>query len=262
MRENHKARLFVLLFVAGFVGVLSFLLVDLSTVLSLLPETQGTELPFSLWTLKIISLIQPTVLVAIAVLVGVLLAQKVKLSAPAFEALARRESFVAALKPQILPGVIAGLIGAIAITVIWIILKPFLPAEFVTRALAFNRVMPIATRILYGGFTEEILLRWGLLTLLVWVPWRIIQRGRSEPAAACFVGAILISSIVFGMGHLPVAAILGGGLSAPIVTYVILANSVFGLLAGFLYWRKGLEAAIIAHMFAHVCLVFVIYFLI
>jgi hypothetical protein len=37
-------------------------------------------------------------------------------------------------------------------------------------------------------------------------------------------------------------------------TYVIIANSAFGFIAGFLYWRKGLESAIIAHMLTHVLL--------
>jgi hypothetical protein len=54
------------------------------------------------------------------------------------------------------------------------------------------------------------------------------------------------------MGHLPIASALGVGLTAPIVAYIIMANSLFGLIAGYLYWKKGLEAAIIAHMFAHV----------
>jgi membrane protease YdiL (CAAX protease family) len=30
---------------------------------------------------------------------------------------------------------------------------------------------------------------------------------------------------------------------------------MFGLVAGFLYWKKGLEAAIIAHITTHVVLV-------
>jgi membrane protease YdiL (CAAX protease family) len=35
---------------------------------------------------------------------------------------------------------------------------------------------------------------------------------------------------------------------------------VFGVIAGYLYWKKGLEAAIIAHMMAHVVMVMAIYF--
>jgi hypothetical protein len=255
---TYRTKLSGLLFLAGFAGILSFLLVDLSAVLATLPPTDGAKLP-SPWILKLLSLIQPTVLLALAVFVGVLLAPKVNLSAPAFEAVARGRSFIAALKPQIIPGVIAGLIAAVIIVLSWAVLRPFLPAEFVVRGEAFNRLVPLPTRLLYGGITEEILLRWGLLTLLVWAAWRIFQRGRRQPGAVCFVGAILISSIVFGVGHLPVAVAIGGQLTLPVVVYVVTGNSVFGLMAGYLYWRKGLEAAITAHMLAHVGIVSAIY---
>jgi hypothetical protein len=221
----------------------------------MVPAREGTSLPASLWLLKLLSLIQPTLLVAAAVFAGVSLAPKVNLSAPAFEASARGDSFIAALKPQIISGVIAGLIAAVVIVLSWALLKPFLPVEFAVRAETFNRLVPLPTRLLYGGITEEILLRWGLLTLLVWAAWRVFQRGRRQPGAVCFVGAILVSSIVFGVGHLPVTVAIGGPLTLPVVAYIITANSVFGLIAGYLYWRKGLEAAITAHMLAHVGIV-------
>jgi hypothetical protein len=255
---TYRTKLSGLLFLAGFAGILSFLLVDLSALLAMVPAKEGTTLP-SPWLLKLLSLIQPTVLLALAVFVGVLLSPKVNLAAPAFEAVARSRSFITALKSQIIPGVIAGLIAAVVIVLSWAFLRPFMPVEFVTRAEAFNRLVPLPTRLLYGGITEEILLRWGLLTLLVWAAWRIFQRGRPQPGAVCFIGAILISSIVFGVGHLPVAVAIGGPLILPVVAYVVTANSVFGLIAGYLYWRKGLEAAIMAHMMAHVGLVSAIY---
>jgi hypothetical protein len=43
-----------------------------------------------------------------------------------------------------------------------------------------------------------------------------------------------------------------GELSSPVVTYVIGGNAVFGVVAGWLFWRFGLEAAILAHAIAHV----------
>ncbi len=35
---------------------------------------------------------------------------------------------------------------------------------------------------------------------------------------------------------------------------------LFALIAGYLYWKKGLEAAIVAHMLAHVVIVTAVYF--
>ena len=74
-----------------------------------------------------------------------------------------------------------------------------------------------------------------------------------------FIAAIIISAVVFGMGHLPLASALNGGLTVPLVAYVITANSLFGIIAGLLYWRRGLEAAMLAHMFAHVVLLAAIF---
>lgn len=255
-----RTKLFVILWIAGMSGILSFLLVDLSALLRSLPVTAGKEMPFPPRIMGVLSLIQPTVLMSLAVLVGTKLAHKVGLSAPVAEAAAARATLVSALKPQIFPGVIGGIVGGIAIIASWLLWKPFLPAFFVMRAEKFNRLMPFLTRLLYGGITEELLLRWGVMTLLVWTSWRIFQRGQGRPRAIYFVSAIVISSVIFGIGHLPIVAALGAGFTIPIVAYVIVANSIFGLIAGYLYWQKGLEAAIIAHMSAHLVIVTAMHF--
>jgi Type II CAAX prenyl endopeptidase Rce1-like len=250
-----KKKLFLILWLAGFAGVVSFLLVDLVALLESLPITAGKPMPFSPTALKFLSLIQPTVILTVFVLVGVALANRVSLASPAAEALAGGGEMLPALRPQIVPGVIAGLVGGAAIILMWFLARPHLPPLFVTRAEHLNTLMPLPTRLLYGGFTEELLLRWGVMTLLVWLPFRVFQKGKGRPSATWVVVAIFISSIVFGMGHLPIASALGVGLTVPIVAYVVTANSLFGFIAGYLYWKKGLEAAIIAHMFAHVVIV-------
>lgn len=89
------------------------------------------------------------------------------------------------------------------------------------------------------------------MTLLVWVMWRWLQRGRGRPAKASYISAILISSLLFGIGHLPVAFMLFPAPTVALIVFVITANSMFGFIAGFLYWKRGLEAAIVAHMVAH-----------
>jgi len=256
-----KKRLFWILWAAGVLGVLSFLFVDLSALIAAVPRTPGeppVELP-PLALLKVVSLIQPAVLVTIAVVVGVWLAERVGLHAPAAEALARRDDFFSALKPQILPGVLAGLSSGVAIVATWVIAKPFLTSEFIARAQDFNKFLPHITRFLYGGFTEEVLLRWGVMTFLVWLAWRLLQKGEGRPKAIYVVAAIGLSAVIFGAGHLPIASMLSGGLTLPLTIYVITANSIFGIAAGFLYWRQGLESAMIAHIFTHVVLILAIY---
>jgi membrane protease YdiL (CAAX protease family) len=250
MRPN--TRLFVILWLAGFAGVLSTLLIDLEALLKILPLPPDTELPMSMKWLKVVSLIQPAVLVAIAVLIGVGLAPKVGLSSPVAEAAASGGGVISALRPQIVPGILGGLVGGASLVLIATVLKPFFSPEMLARLGEFGNILPIPTRLLYGGITEEVLLRWGFMTLLVWAAWRLFRKGQDRPKPAYFVAAILISSLVFAVGHFPVALMLFPEPTPALILFVIFGNSAFGLVGGYLYWKKGLESAMIAHALTHV----------
>ncbi|HLG16540.1 MAG TPA: CPBP family intramembrane glutamic endopeptidase [Blastocatellia bacterium] len=206
------------------------------------------------------SLIQQAVILAVAVLVGVALASKVGLSSPVAEAAASGGDTVSALKPQIIPGIIGGLAGGVSLVLIAAVLKPFLSPEMLARIGEFGKVLPFPTRLLYGGILEELLLRWGLMTLLVWAAWRLFQKGRGQPKPSFFVGAIVISSVVFAIGHLPIAFMLFPEPTLALTLFVIVGNSAFGLIAGYLYWKKGLESAMIAHALTHVVMFTASYF--
>jgi hypothetical protein len=250
-----QKRMFFILWSAGMIGVLSFLLVDLTRLIQLFPLPPEVEKPAVTPLLKFGSLIQPALLLAIAVLVGTSLARKVSLTSPVAEAIATGGDAMQAFRPQWLPGLVGGITGGVSIVAIALIWKPFLPPDVVTRVAELGTLLPIPTRILYGGFTEELLLRWGLMTFLVWVPWRVFQHRDEVPKPTYFVSAILISSVLFSMGHLPIASLLVPKLTLALTSYVIVANSVFGLIAGYLYWKKGLESAMLAHMLTHVVLI-------
>ena len=257
---NVQIKLFLILLSAGLLGVFSFLLVDLSALVRILPIPAGTDIPPITPGLRILSLVQPSILLFVAVFVGVALASKVGLSSPVAEAAASGTNLVSALKPQITPGIMGGLTGGVAIVLIGLLWKPFLPSEVVALIGEFGKLVPIPTRLLYGGITEELLLRWGLMTLLVWAAWRIFQKGTNKPKSAHFAAAILISSVVFGIGHLPIALLLFPQATAALIVFVVVANSLFGLIAGYLYWKNGLESAMIAHMLAHVVMLTASYF--
>jgi hypothetical protein len=249
MRSN--TRLFVILWLAGFAGILSFLLVDLEELLRILPLPADTELTMSLPALKVLSLIQPTIFVAVAALIGVGLAPKAGLSSPIAEAAVNGGDFASAAKPQIIPGVLGGLAGGVSLVLIASVCKPFLTSEMLERLGKFGNILPLPTRLLYGGITEEVLLRWGLMTLLVWVGWRLFQKGKERPKPAIFIAAILISSVVFAVGHFPIAMMLFPQPTFALILFVLLGNSAFGLIGGYLFWTKGLESAMIAHAITH-----------
>ena len=249
-----KTRIFLILFVAGMLGVVSLLLIDLNAVVELIPPTSGAEIPTITPAIKLLTLVQPTLFLAVAVVIGVALAPRVGLSSPFAECVARGGRCVPELKPQVAPGLLGGLVGGMLIVLTSSASRPFLMTETIDRLRAFGQFVPIPTRILYGGITEELLLRWGFMTVIVWIAWRVLARQASKPTTMSYVLAILISSVVFGLGHLPVALTLLPESGIALILFVILGNSEFGIVAGYLYWRYGLESAIIAHMFCHVVL--------
>ena len=257
---RFKTRLFVILWLAGLAGVLSLLLLDVNALIKILPIPAGTEVPTFTPALKLLSLIQPAVLLVVAVLVGVALASKVGLSSPVAEVAASGGDWVSAFKPQIIPGIVGGLAGGISLVLIAAVLKPFLSPEVLARLGEYGKVLPLPTRLLYGGIIEELLLRWGLMTLLVWAAWRLFQKGRGQPKPAYFVGAILVSTLMFAIGHLPVAFLLFPEPTLALIVFALVGNSAFGLIAGYLYWKKGLESAMIAHALTHVVMFTASYF--
>ncbi|MBE9141818.1 CPBP family intramembrane glutamic endopeptidase [Planktothrix mougeotii] len=245
---TSSKKLFIVLEFAGLVGVLSLLATPPLLI-------EGAELPLPVETLQLLSLIQPFILLSIAVFVGVKLAHKVNLFAPGFEAIASGNSPFLPLKPQIIPGLIGGLITGLTLPFIFQLAKPFLPEDFLKNATQFSPNLSILTRLFYGGITEEILLRWGLMTMLVWIAWRFFQQRRGTPHNFAVGLAIVLSSILFGFAHLPIAFLLTKQPNLALLIYIIGANSFFGLIAGYLYWKKGLESAMIAHVFSHVIMV-------
>ena len=230
----------IVLWAAGMVGAVAITAMVLPQMLGQVP------LPAPLWVLSIASLAQSALVLALAVWAGVGLAPSVGLRAPAFETVVTGRPIGPALRPQLLPGLIAGALGGILLFAV------FRYAPAAVAELQERFAVPIVARVLYGGITEELLLRWGLMTALVWLAWRFLQQRRG-PVRAGFVWlAIAVSALVFGAGHLPAASVLLGAMDVSVVAFVIGVNTAFGLLFGYLFWRHGLESAMIAHALAHV----------
>ena len=233
-----RLRLGILLWLAGMLGVIVITFTVLPQLL------RDLALPAPQPVILLASLAQSAIILALAVWAGVALAPALGLRAPAFEAAVAGRPLAPALGPQVLPGFAAGVAGGIAL---------FAAFRFAPAAIAeiqHRLALPLLARLLYGGITEELLLRWGLATALVWLAWRLLQH-RSGPPAPVYVWlAIGVSALVFGAGYLPAAVALVGRLSADIVVFVIVEHGVWRPVR-LLCWRHGLEAAMIAHGAAH-----------
>ncbi len=225
------------LWLAGMIGVLSTLLMPI-------PLPEGTELPMPIWVAKLLNLIQPTLLLILAVWAGTKLAPSVGLDAPVLRAAVEGEDIEAILQARRTPALIGVVLGGAVLLVANAVMPPAL--EEAGRQFQ----PPLLTRLLYGGITEEVLIRWGLMTVLLWGGWRLFQ-SEGDPHSALVWTAIVLSALLFGAGHLPMAVSLVGELTPEVLTHVLAGNTVFGIVAGYLYWQWGLETAMAAHAGAH-----------
>ncbi|HRI49762.1 MAG TPA: CPBP family glutamic-type intramembrane protease [Pseudomonadota bacterium] len=64
---------------------------------------------------------------------------------------------------------------------------------------------------------------------------------------------ILLAALIFGAGHLPAAAALLP-ITPLFLARTLVLNGLVGTVCGWLFWRRGLEAAMIAHLSADLVL--------
>jgi hypothetical protein len=243
------------LFGVGLLGVLAL-------VATIYVQFSGrVNLPFSPLVLALLSALVPTLLLAVAVVVGCLTAPRVGLrshltawvttGAPLWPALAREWRSAAAVGGGL--GVVVLVLDVAFQQVAGPVASPVVVADDALLAL----VGSVPLRFLYGGITEELLLRWGLMSLLVWVGWRLVQsRGQGTPAPSSRVmwAGIVAAAVVFGLGHLPALATTGSA-TLLVAVRTVLLNAVLGVGFGWLFWRRSLEAAMLGHVAFHVLVV-------
>ena len=192
-------------------------------------------------------LVQPAVFVLLGVLIGCLLAHRVGLDAPLVRAWAERRSGLDVLRRQLVPALAAAAATALVLLAYGAGVEQWTARE---GAAVLGRLQglqpPLATKLLYGGIAEELLSRWGLMTLVVWLAASAGLRG----AAPYWVG-VAVAALLFARGHLPTLFLVAGAPPAWLVAAVVVGNAGPGALFGWLFWRHGLEAAMLAHDGAH-----------
>ncbi len=229
-----RVKYWQLILLLGLVGVASLMLLPME----LLVDTELSPI-----ALRALALIQPAILTCLAVLVGSLTAPKIGLQAPAIRAVVDGESPLPALKQQWLPALVVGVIGAAVL-----VLYQLGPGSSLTGSTGFDT--PLLTRVLYGGITEEILTRWGLVSLFAWLGWLMWRKPASLPPGITAM-AVGLAAALFAAGHLPTLYALESGADGALVMAVLLGNAIPGILFGMLFVRRGLEAAMMAHMATH-----------
>lgn len=118
-------------------------------------------------------------------------------------------------------------------------------------------MLPLHQRLAFSlssAVLEELLFRLLSLSFLIWLLMRIFPKpGRTSPPDWTGWLAVVAVALGFGAAHLPRWAGQPGIGSSTLVLVVVL-NALGGLLFGYLFWRRGLEAAIAAHATANAVL--------
>ena len=146
---------------------------------------------------------------------------------------------------------LASLLGAWAALVVIALslLGPKEAGEHVTTATGWAWRGLLAS--FYGGIVEEVECRLLLVAALVWL---LARCNRRVARSWMFVVAIVLAAVLFGAGHLPAAFAIGMAHTPALLARIVVFNALVGLVTGGLFWKYGLEHAMLAHFCADLVL--------
>ncbi|MDP3623807.1 MAG: CPBP family intramembrane metalloprotease [Methanobacteriaceae archaeon] len=246
---NLNRKLFLVLWTASIFGVIA--------ILPYIFTFQGgipVNLPFSIYLLIVGQIIQNAVIFAITIFIGLKLAKKVGLGLPILEGWLEGRKIKNDLKSILGISIGLGLLAGALIVGLDLLFS--LMGVTISVAQASSITPPAWQGFLasfYGGINEEIMLRLFLMTLLVWIFYKIKKTKEGNPTKLSIWLGIVLAAIIFGAGHLP--ALMSITTITPLlIIRTIALNALGGIIFGWLYWKKGLESAMISHFSADIVL--------
>jgi ABC-2 type transport system ATP-binding protein len=185
--------------------------------------------------------------------IGLVLANRIGLGMPYVEGWARHKPVHLNIRSALSISWIAG--AGIAIVVLIFESLVFAPAMAAMFAeIGYKIPEGAITPPVYGllaafsaGITEETTFRLFGLSLLAWLGGLLFHDTDKRPNPAVFWGANILFALAFGAMHLPAARSLGWPINTLVVTRTIVLNGMGGLVLGWLFWKLGLETAMLAH---------------
>ena len=202
----------------------------------------GPAAALSLPAMVALSLIQPALLVAVGAALGAAFAPRLRFASHLAGLNVRGP-----LSRELPLAIASGLVMGAAIVAVDRLAFGTAYAGAPPRGIAVDLI----SGLLYGGLAEEVMMRWGLMSMLARIGARLFDRTLDAPSTRVTVASIVVVTLIFAAGHLPAAATMGP-LGVAAVARVLVLNSGAGLLFGWLFWRRSLEAAMVAHASVHV----------
>jgi len=231
----------------GLLGVATLLLQPIPHAL-LQAQPELAQMPT--WALKLLGLVNPTVLLLVAVVCGALVAHRVGLrSLVAGTAGTVR---ISDAKHGWGRAIALGLVIGALLVLLDLALAPWAGPAWTQFLQSASQPTPqgLLMGLLYGGLTEEILMRWGLMSGLAWALWAFT--GKRWPVPSLVVAA-LFTAVAFGAAHLPALA-AQVELTQTIVVRTLVLNGLAALVYTWVFWRHHLEAAMLCHACSHVAM--------
>jgi membrane protease YdiL (CAAX protease family) len=257
MNKPFNWKIFFILWVAAIAGVIAIIPYSLALQGGSL---QDLELPIPLPALIAIQIVQNAVLFGVLIALGLFFASRVGLGTPILEVGLKGEPVADRIRAILPLSILVGVVASLVIIGLEIaIFQPAMLGELGESADGLNlqTAQPAAWKgflaSFYGGIVEEILLRLFVMSLLAWLGSFLSKTMDGKPTGAIFWTANILAAVLFGLGHLPATALLVP-LTPLVITRAILLNGVAGVAFGWLYWKRGLESAIIAHFSADIVL--------
>lgn len=242
-------RVFWVLFAGGILSILAVIPLAIELVASRAPVAKPPDIPWPI--LLLVGAVQNLALLAFMIWIGLKLSRKLGLGAPLIESFISGKP--ANIRRTVVPGLLTGVVVGIILLCVLLVLvprMPNLPFVLAARLAVWKRFLIC----FYGGIYEELLSRLFLLSLFAWLADRGWRKTTPALSSRAFWIANIIVAILFGLGHLPSASLV-----MPITPLVVVAalalNGIAAVSFGYLYRKRGLEAAMVAHFTAD----FVIY---
>ncbi len=201
---------------------------------------QATGVPIE--AILLVQFVQSIILFSIAIFLGLLFTKKINFHLPLFEAIVHRENSKEVLNRIAGISILFGVVTAISIYVLDVLFTA--QGAGISTHQVYAPVWQTLLAAFYGGIAEEVLMRLFLMTFFIWVSMKLFRRDY-PPTAGIWI-SIVLTAVIFGLGHLPITASLTA-ISPLVVVRAVVLNGVGGVVFGWLFWKKGLESAMIAH---------------
>jgi hypothetical protein len=250
MNDDHGApptgsalRLFLVLWLAG-IGATMLL----TPVSGWIAEAQRAGAAADWREAYALPLISAAVLYAAVLYLGLRLAARFGLGAPmlgAWLAGGRVEGVVRTL----VSAAALGAAAAVAVVFVAVVLRTahIGPGAGIQAELPLASGVPLA---LFAAVNDEIFFRLGVMTGAVWFTTRLLPATEGGPSKYAMWFSVALSALFYEISDVTPLGIAGPADAADIVVSraLRLVGIAVGALFGWLYWRRGLESAMVAHL--------------